>query len=406
MILIINCGSSSLKFQVRDPYSQIIQHQGHIDRIGELTATLTLDGLTEPIDANTHEQALAQLCHYLPLSSIRAVGHRVVHGGEHFRAPTRITPEILQQIKALNHLAPLHNPANIAGIEALQALLPDVPMVAIFDTAFHATLPPEAYLYALPNHLYLKKGIRRYGFHGTSHEYVALEAAKVLAKPLSELKLISLHLGNGASAAAIVGGRSQDTTMGFTPLEGLVMGTRSGDVDPAVVLWLVEQYGVAQAQNILNRESGLLGLSGVSNDLRDVQAAAHRGNMWAERAIEVMAYHIRKTIGAYAAAMGGLDAVIFTGGIGEHDANLRARALYQLEFLGIHLDDAANTEHKTCISSAHSPVALLMIHTDEEAMIAQKTWSVLAATHTQGACSSKAAAATPRNCCKKCASLG
>nr|WP_221276846.1 acetate kinase [Deinobacterium chartae] len=378
--MVINCGSSSLKFQITNPETGETHHRGIVERVGNAAATLTLDGRSESVTAPDHTAAMRQLAARLPLESIAAVGHRVVHGGERFRTPVRIGPEVMRTLQEMAHLAPLHNPANIQGIRAAAEVLPGLPMVAVFDTAFHATLPERAYLYAIESRFYTEHGIRRYGFHGTSHEYVTGQLAQRLGQPLEDLRVISLHLGNGASAAAVKFGRSVDTSMGFTPLEGLVMGTRSGDLDPAVALWIAERGGVEHARELLNKRSGLLGLSGVSNDLRDLRRAAGEGNRWAQRALEVMSYRLTKTVGAYAAAMGGLNAVVFTGGVGENDADTRAEALAGLEFLGIELDAQRNASRgEARISADSSRVAVWVIPTDEELLIARKTLEVLSA---------------------------
>ena len=302
------------------------------------------------------------------------MGHRVVHGGMRFSKPVRIDEQVESIVEELAALAPLHNPANLEGIRAARALLPDVPQVAVFDTAFHAGMPARAFLFGLPAELYREQRIRRYGFHGTSHDYVTERAAELLGRPRQALKLVSLHLGNGASAAAVDGGRSIDTSMGFTPLDGLLMGTRSGAVDPGVLLHLL-RGGMAldELDDLLNRRSGLLGLSGVSNDMRDVRAAADRGDADARAAVEVFSYRIAKTIGAYAAAMGGLDGIVFTGGIGENDARVRAESVASLGFLGVRLDPARNAAHGPRIGAEGAPVEVLVVPTDEERRIADAT---------------------------------
>ncbi|MFC4453399.1 acetate kinase [Deinococcus sonorensis] len=364
-ILVLNAGSSSLKYQLCTPEGQTLM-RGLIERIGEPGGPVT-----------DHRSAVEQVLSQLPPGTeLWAIGHRVVHGGERFREATRLTPEVLAALQQLTPLAPLHNPPALAGIDGALALQPDVPNVAVFDTAFHATLPPEAYLYALPYRLYQEHGLRRYGFHGTSHAYVARRAAEMLGRPLEQLKLVTLHLGNGASACAVQHGRSVDTSMGFTPLEGLVMGTRSGDLDPAVVVWLAEREGLAKTNTLLNRESGVLGLSGISNDLRDLHRAREDGDERATLALQVMARRIRKYVGAYAAAMDGLDAVVFTGGAGEHDTWLRAEVVGRLNVLGLRLDAEANQSRQPLISRP-GPVAALVIPTDEEGEIALQTSRLL-----------------------------
>ncbi|ADV67494.1 acetate/propionate family kinase [Deinococcus maricopensis] len=367
-VLVLNAGSSSLKYQLIDTNTGEVLTRGLVERIGT--------------DVPDHTAALHQAMTTLPETArVEAVGHRVVHGGERFSAPTRITDAVLTDLDRLSTLAPLHNPPALQGIRAARALLPAVPMVAVFDTAFHSTLPPHAYTYAIPYDLYSEHGLRRYGFHGTSHAFVAREAAHVLGQDLRDLKLVTLHLGNGASAAAVQGGVSVDTSMGFTPLEGLVMGTRSGDIDPAIALWLAAKHGPARASDILNRESGLLGLSGVSNDLRDLHRAALAGADRAQLTLQVMVYRLRKQVGAYAAAMNGLDALVFTGGIGENDPWVRAQVVNGLSFLGFHLDEECNERRgqTTRITLAGEMPAALVIPTDEEGEIARQTATTLLA---------------------------
>lgn len=362
-ILVLNAGSSSLKYQLIGDCERLFS--GLIERIGE------------PGGDPDHAAALGRVLTGLPPDvAVQAVGHRVVHGGEKFRAATLITLEVLGAIAELADLAPLHNPPAVQGIRAAQASLPGVPNVAVFDTAFHATLPPHAYLYALPYDLYTGGGIRRYGFHGTSHAYVSRRAADLLGGAGEKAdKLVTLHLGNGASAAAVLRGVSVDTSMGLTPLEGLVMGSRSGDLDPGAVLRLGELYGLEETSRLLNKESGLKGLSGVSNDLRDVRDA---GTERARLALSVMTYRLIKQIGAYAAAMNGLDALVFTGGIGENDAQLRADVIAGLTFLGFELDGAANAVRggERRITTPGSRPALV-IPTDEEGEIARQVRAVL-----------------------------
>ncbi len=361
-VLVLNAGSSSLKYQLLGEEGRVYAG-GLTQRIGEVGAV------------PDHASALRRVLSELPEDvAVMAVGHRVVHGGERFTQATRITPEVLEAVAELAALAPLHNPPAVQGIEAALASLPGVPNVAVFDTAFHATLPPQAYLYAVPYPLYAESGLRRYGFHGTSHAYVSRRAAELLG---SAEKLVTLHLGNGASAAAVLRGQSVDTSMGLTPLEGLVMGTRSGDLDPGAVLWLAEKFGVEETSRLLNRQSGLQGLSGVSNDLRDVrQAHTERSAL----ALMVMTYRLIKQVGAYAAAMNGLDALVFTGGVGENDAQLRADVLGGLTFLGFELDAAANLQRsgERRVTTPQSKPALV-IPTDEEGEIARQVRAVLSA---------------------------
>ena len=378
-VLVVNAGSSSLKLEVIPKNLTV-----NVERIG---GDAVISASFAEVDApalETVEQALKFSLELLEdkgaLSDLSAVGHRVVHGGEVYTEPTLITDDVLTKLDDLAHLAPLHNPANVAGIRAARSLLSstlEVPHIAVFDTAFHSTLPPQAYLYGLPRR-YAEQGIRVYGFHGTSHDYVTQEAAKVLGRARETLKLVSLHLGNGASAAAVCKGKSVDTTMGFTPLDGLLMGTRTGHLDPSVVLRLMEEKTLEDVETLLNKQSGLLGLSGVSNDMRDVRKAAEAGNTDAAQAIDVFCYRIRKVIGAYAAAMNGLDALVFTAGIGENDAETRAQCVAGLDWLGVELDDAKNRAGETVISTPESRVRVLVIPTDEAAMIARASLEITA----------------------------
>src|SRR5690606_17875964 len=316
------------------------------------------------------EESLARLGGEDGFGPPLVVGHRVVHGGTAYTAPTVVDDDVEAGIAALCDLAPLHNPANLSALRAARRLLPDAVHVAVFDTAFHATLPRRAYLYGLPLEM-AAQGLRRYGFHGTSHDYVTREAARLLGRPRDELKVVSLHLGNGASGAAVDRGEVVDTSMGFTPLEGLLMGTRSGDVDPGLLLHLLrEGMSEAELNELLNRGSGLAGMSGVGNDMRDVRAAAEAGSEAAMAALELYAYRVRKLIASYAAAMGGLDAVVFTAGVGENDHLIRAEAVSGLGFLGIELDDAANRAGGPVISTPGSRVSVLVVPTDEESVIA------------------------------------
>lgn len=372
-VLVVNAGSSSLKLRA-DPSGPSLL----VERIGEPgDARISVDG--EAVDARpladahaAFEAALAAAGPKLDADAIRIVGHRVVHGGERYRAPVVVDDAALAAIADLTPLAPLHNPANLAGLRAARDVLPHARHVAVFDTAFHASLPRRAFLYALPIELYRRDGIRRYGFHGTSHDVVSARLARRLGRPREALRIVTLHLGNGASAAAVDRGRSVDTTMGFTPMEGLMMGTRSGDVDPGVLLHLLRSGATAdEVDALLNRCSGLLGLSGVSNDLRDVRAAAGGGHEDAAAALEVYAYRIRKAVAAMAAAMEGLDALVFTGGVGENDATTRLDVGRGLAFLGVELDEAANARHGPRIGAAGAKVETWVIPTDEEGRIAE-----------------------------------
>jgi acetate kinase len=309
------------------------------------------------------------------LDEIEGVGHRVVHGGEEFNDSVVITEDVLSKIDKLSELAPLHNPANITGIRAFQQALPNVPAVAVFDTAFHQTMPENSFLYSLPYDYYKEYGIRKYGFHGTSHKYVSQRAAEMLGRPIEHLRLISCHLGNGASIAAIEGGKSIDTSMGFTPLAGVTMGTRSGNIDPALIPYIMEKTNKSadEVLNVLNKESGMLGVSGFSSDLRDIEDEAEKGNERAELALQVFGDRIHKYIGSYAARMCGVDAIIFTAGIGENSSAIRERVLKGLEFMGVYWDPALNKVRgeEAFISYPHSPVKVMVIPTDEEVMIAR-----------------------------------
>ena len=385
-ILVINAGSSSLRAALFERTSRDAVLTAMVERIGAGEALLRLDRRgantrTEPVAAKDHAEALAALLTRLEREGLRredvvAVGHRVVHGGDRLTAPAVITPAVITEIGRASDLAPLHNPYNLLGIEAARAAFPGVPQVAVFDTAFHATLPPVAHLYAIPYHLYRHQRIRRYGFHGTSHGYVRHHLPAVLKRRLPR-RVISLHLGNGASGCAIVAGASVDTTMGLTPLEGLVMGTRSGDIDPAVIGHLVgrEEMTVGDALALLNQQSGLRGVSGLSGDVRDLLAAEGQGDGRARLALDLYCYRIGKTIGALAAAMGGVDAVAFTAGVGENAAVIRTRALADLGFLGIRVHQAKNrrlTGGREGVFHA-GRVALAVVHTDEARVIAVET---------------------------------
>lgn len=394
-ILVINCGSSSIKYQLINREERKVLAKGLLEKIGEINSSQAhrIGGkvVKKQDEVANYEEGLKSILALLldeergvikDASEISVVGHRVVHGGEDFFHSVLIDDEVIKTIKSYISLAPLHNPPNLAGIKAARSLFPDVPQVAVFDTAFHQTLPEKAFLYALPYQYYEKYKIRRYGFHGTSHRYIAERAAKVLKKPLKELKIITCHLGNGCSITAIDKGKSIDTSMGFTPLEGLVMGTRCGDVDAAAVLFLMEKenFTTAQMDNLLNKQSGLLGISGISNDLREVQKWVVKGNQRAKLALEVFAYRIKKYIGAYSAVLGGLDALIFSAGIGENEVNIRDKICQGLEFLGVYLDkkkNRAGSKASRFISTESSPAKILVIPTNEEEMIAEETWRIV-----------------------------
>ncbi len=392
-ILILNCGSSSLKYCCFDTEHVEKTARGHIERIGIEGTKLVQESpqgtVTADLPSGDHAKAFKAMLTALmdktsgvisDASAISVVGHRVVHGGEKFSSAVVINDTVLAAIEALNPLAPLHNPVNVAGIRAARQVFPAIPHVAVFDTAFHATLPSKAYLYGLPYDYYEKKKVRRYGFHGTSHSYVALAAAQHLRRRARDLRIISCHLGNGASVCAIDHGRSVDTSMGFTPGEGLIMGTRCGDLDPGVTTFLERNEGLSAAQidDLLNKQSGLLGLSGISSDMREIEQAAEAENPRALMALQAFCYRVRKYIGSYIAAMGGLDVLIFTAGIGQGSAGVRAAALQGLQCMGIRLDEernrnAAQADQVTQISTHDSPVMVLVIPTDEERMIARET---------------------------------
>lgn len=385
-IIAINAGSSSLKFQLFEMPSETVLTKGLVERIGleDSIFTITVNGekQTEVTNIPDHGVAVNILLNKLTengivksLDEISGIGHRVVHGGEKFDDSALITDEVLAEIENLSELAPLHNPAHVVGIKAFQEVLPNVPAVAVFDTAFHQTMPEESFLYSLPYEYYEKYGIRKYGFHGTSHKYVTQRAAELLGRPLESLRLLSCHLGNGASIAAVEGGKSIDTSMGFTPLAGVTMGTRSGNLDPALIPYIMQKTGqsVEEVLNVLNKKSGMLGLSGFSSDLRDIEQAEKEGNHRAEVALDVFVERIHKYIGSYAARMKGVDAIIFTAGIGENSTLIRERVLEGLEFMGVYFDPKRNNirGEEAFISFPHSPVKIIVIPTDEEVMIAR-----------------------------------
>lgn len=383
-VLVVNSGSSSLKYQLRDVATDHVVAGGLAERLGTAQAQLThrpadSDPRVFEISGADHQTALSTMLEALRtdgtnLDDLVAVGHRVVHGGLRFREPTLLDDAVCKEIDDLADLAPLHNPANLQGIRALRTLLPDVAQVAVFDTAFHATMPPVAYTYALPTELVQDNGIRRYGFHGTSHQYVTHRAAAVLGVPVNRVNLVVCHIGNGVSVTAVEHGRSVDTSMGFTPLEGLVMGTRAGDVDPGALLYLLRSgLDVDGLDDLLNRQSGLLGLAGAI-DIREVHNRADAGDARAQLALDVYAYRLRKYIGAYLAVVPGVDAVVFTAGVGEHDAALRKQVCAGLGHLGVGLNDERNTtpaEVARVVSPDDSTIKVLVVPTDEESQIAQ-----------------------------------
>ncbi len=398
IILVVNVGSSSVKYQLIDMGKDkpVRLARGLVERIGldsSIHTYIPLDGemMRKELEVPDHSKAIEVALETLldpdvgviaDRGEIAAVGHRVVHGGEKFSSSTIINDEVMEQIMECRRLAPLHNPHNIKGIEACRRLFPHTPQVAVFDTAFHQSMPPHAFLYALPHELYTEQGVRRYGFHGSSHRFVAREAARELGRPLSELKLITVHLGNGCSITAVQGGASMDTSMGLTPLEGLVMGTRSGDIDPAIPLMLMRTSGIHTEgmERILNRKSGILGLSGIGSDMREIEEAVEAGDEAGIRTLEVFCYRIKKYIGAYMTVLGGLDALVFTGGIGENSMVVRQKSTAGLEFLGIHLDHEQNrrlNRSRGRISRQDSPVAVFIIPTDEELVIAEDTYALL-----------------------------
>lgn len=392
-ILVINSGSSSIKYQLFDMPAKTVLASGVLEQIGEAKSRLThhtcnTEGQmeeivkTEPV-ANHREgfqligTILSESGAVQDTSALSGIGHRVVHGGEEFKEPTLINKNLIDTIRRLSPLAPLHNPANLTGIEVAMQSAPDVPQVAVFDTAFHQSIPIYAFRYALPQDFYETHHVRRYGFHGTSHHYVAKQAAMLMDRPLNSLNLISLHLGNGASAAAVKAGKSIDTSMGMTPLEGLIMGTRCGDIDPAIIFYLKRKTGLArdEVESILNQDSGLKGICGV-NDMRQIEELAQAGNSQAQLAIEMVCYRIKKYIGAYYAVLGRLDALIFTAGIGEKSALIRAGACQEMSHLGIEIDPEKNNQKSTKafeIQTRGSTVKVLVIPTNEEREIAEQT---------------------------------
>ncbi|ASS95888.1 acetate kinase [Peribacillus simplex] len=387
----INAGSSSLKFQLFEMPSEKVITKGLVERIGLKNSAFTLsvegEKISETMDIPNHEVAVGLLLKKLidhriidSFEEIEGVGHRVVHGGEIFSDSVLITEDVIEEIEKLSELAPLHNPANITGIKAFGKILDDAPAVAVFDTAFHQTMAAGSYLYSLPLEYYENYGIRKYGFHGTSHKYVSQRAAEMIGRPIEKLRLISCHLGNGASITAIKGGKSIDTSMGFTPLAGVTMGTRSGNIDPALIPYIMEKTGKTadEVLDVLNKKSGILALSGFSSDLRDIQVEADKGNERAELALKVFADRIHKYIGSYSAKMGGVDGIIFTAGIGENSQTIRGRILEGLEFMGVYWDkDLNRTSGKEAfINTPYSPVKVMVIPTNEEIMIVRDTMKI------------------------------
>ena len=389
--LVINCGSSSLKYQLIDMSTEECMVQGLVERIGIEGSVLTqkVEGKDKYVintEIKNHKDAIKLVLEALidpvhgvikSMDEISAVGHRVVHGGEKYSDSVLINDEVLQSIKDCIVLAPLHNPPNIIGIEACKELMPNTPMVAVFDTAFHQTMPKHSYICPLPYDLYKKYGIRKYGFHGTSHKYVSNKVAEAMGKDIKDLKIVTCHLGNGCSLAAVKNGKSVDTSMGFTPLAGVMMGTRSGSIDPSVISFLIEQHGytIEEIDELLNKKSGVLGISGVSSDFRDVLAAGEAGNERAKLALEIFYYKVRTQIAAYAGAMGGIDVIVFTAGIGENSSITRKEILKGLEFFGFELNEENNEIRGNIqeISTEDSRVKVYVVPTNEELMIARDT---------------------------------
>ena len=389
LVLAINAGSSSLKFQLIRMPEETLVTKGLIERIGIKDSIFTIEVNGEKIkdvkDIKDHEEAINIMLDSFKqhgiiddINDIAGTGHRVVHGGELFPTSALVTDKVEEQIESLSELAPLHNPANLMGIRAFRKLLPNIPHVAVFDTSFHQSMPEQSYLYSLPYHYYEDYGIRKYGFHGTSHKYVSQRAAEIMNKPIEELRIISCHIGNGASIAAIDGGESIDTSMGFTPLAGVTMGTRSGNIDPALIPFIMQKTGqnAEEVLNVLNKESGLLGISGTSSDLRDLESDAEEGKERAQLALDVFASRIHKYIGSYATRMHGVDVIVFTAGVGENSSTVRAKVLEGLEFMGIYWDPKKNETirgEEGFINYPHSPVKVIVIPTNEEVMIARDT---------------------------------
>ena len=393
-VLVINCGSSSLKYQLINMENENALAKGLVERIGIEGSILTQKVNDEKYvveqPMKDHKVAIKLVLDSLvdkehgvisDMSEISAVGHRVVHGGEKYAGSVLIDENVMEALQECVKLAPLHNPPNIIGINACRELMPSTPMVGVFDTAFHQTLPEEAFIYALPYELYTQYGIRKYGFHGTSHRFVSMTAAQMMGKNIEDLKIITCHLGNGASLSAVKGGKSVDTTMGFTPLAGVAMGTRCGDIDPAIVPFLVKETGMSieEVDNLMNKKSGVLGVSGVSSDFRDIENAAKDGNKRAELALDVFHYRVRTSIGAYAAALNGVDCIVFTAGLGENSITSRAAICDGLQYLGANIDAEKNNVRgkATEISTSDSKVKVFVIPTDEELMIARDTKEIV-----------------------------
>lgn len=396
IILVINAGSSSLKYQLYNMNEESVLAQGRVERIGMDSSIVTHEPegksevrlVSEILDHNTAVKRVIDLLVHKEhgvlgsVNEIKAVGHRVVHGGEIFKHSTLVTPDVKLEIRKLFDLAPLHNPPALMGIAAVDTNLGEVPQVVVFDTAFHQSMPQESFLYAIPMVLYRRHKIRRYGFHGTSHHYVSQQAAQFLGKPLESLKMVSCHIGNGASCTAILDGKSFDTSMGLTPLEGLMMGTRSGDLDPAIVPFTMnkEDLTLSEVNSMLNKHSGMLAISGISSDMREITDAMQEGDKQAKLAFDMYTYRLRKYIGAYAAAMNGMDTLVFTAGVGENSVVLRKTVCDGLTFMGIELDETRNAERSKVarvISSDNSRVTVLVVPTNEELLIARDTYQIV-----------------------------
>ncbi|MDE7440892.1 MAG: acetate kinase [Muribaculaceae bacterium] len=395
-ILVLNCGSSSVKYKLIDSTSKEVLAEGGVEKIGLEDSFLKFkrpDGSKETITVSMpdHKEAIKQITKVLTdpkegviksFDEIEAVGHRVVHGMEYFNKSVLITPEVVECVKECYPVAPLHNPANITGIEAVTELMPDTPQVAVFDTAFHQTMPAKAFMYALPYEDYEKYGVRRYGFHGTSHRYVSHRVCEFLGVPYDKQRIITCHIGNGGSVTAIKNGESVDTSMGLTPTEGLMMGTRVGDVDPGALVYLMERLNLDAKGllNLINKESGVAGISGISNDMRDIEKAIEEGDERAKLALDMYEYRLLKYIGAYTAVLGGVDIIVFTGGVGENQPQTRERICKQLAYLGVTFNEEANKSRgeEVVISGPDSKVKVVVIPTDEELMIAQDTAAIVA----------------------------
>ncbi len=395
-ILVLNCGSSSIKYRLLDMDNNSIITQGAVEKLGLADSFLRItlvDGSKETIEHTMpeHTAGIEKILSTLvdpkfstlkSLTEINAVGHRIVHGGEYFNQSILITPEVIEKVKECSDLAPLHNPANLKGVNAIEAILPGVPQVAVFDTAFHQTMPDYAYMYALPYEVYEKHAVRRYGFHGTSHRYVSRRACELLGMDYNNSKIITAHIGNGGSLTAIKNGKSIDTSMGMTPVEGLVMGTRVGDLDAGIAVYLMNKEHLTpdDLSDMINKKSGLAGLSGVSSDMRDIVAAVAEGNKRATLAREMFVYHIIKYMGSYTASMNGVDAIVFTGGIGENEACVRQSVCENLSYLGVQIDTKINHEThgiEQVISTPESKVKVIVVPTDEEYMIAKDTMDIV-----------------------------